>query len=243
MFGLKEVLEAYLVKSLGSGNVVRRALLADECSAENLKTACVSYLAVNKSAFKASELEDLLKKLELAVELLIRVLFHDDEFPAPECLSRKDMVEKRNENILKWLKSATGMNIGDCTFKAGKQRFGCHKCFLMAHSPVLREKPFTKAKTDVVHEELFPVPEAVGALIRYCYDGQTSRIENETVATVFKLAVEYHVDDLKSAMEKRLVEDLNTDNVREMAALAVEMSAQDLMEACGELFAVMESDE
>jgi hypothetical protein len=37
MADLKEVLEAYLAKSLNSGNVVRRALLADEYSAGELK--------------------------------------------------------------------------------------------------------------------------------------------------------------------------------------------------------------
>jgi len=48
------------------------------------------------------------------------------------------------------------------------------------------------------------------------------------VATVFQLADKYHMEELKSAMEKRLVENLSTANVVEMAALADAYSAQGL---------------
>jgi hypothetical protein len=245
MVYLVKVLEAYLVKSLNSGNAVRRAMLADECSAGKLKKACVSCIAANKSAFKTSELEDLLeKKLKLTVGLLIRVLFHDDNDKphALECLSREDMVEKRNRNIYNEVGGAGGKDIHDCLFKVGKKTFGCHKCFLVAHSPTLFEfltSPMSlEAETGVVHEKLFPVPDAVDALLRYCYNGDyASKVGNETVATVFQLTGEYGMDELKSAMEKCLVKNLSTASVVEMAALADAHAGQGLRKACVELIA------
>jgi len=243
MTDLEGVLEAYLAKSLNSGNVVRRAMLADECSAERLKKACVSCIvANNKSVFESSEWKDLMKKkLELAVELQTGVLFHDRS-PALKCPSRKDMVEKRNGKI--WLIiSPAGTDIHDCCFKVGEKfTFTCHKCFLVAHSPILREmltNPMAvEAETGVVHEKLFPVVEAVRALICYCTDGNyASKVGNETVATVFQLADKYLMDELKSAMEKRLVENLSTANVVEMVVLADAYSAQDLRKACVKLIA------
>jgi len=61
------------------------------------------------------------------------------------------------------------------------------------------------------------------------------------VATVFQLADKYHMEELKSAMEKRLVENLSTANVVEMAALADAYSAQGLRKVavslCVELIA------
>jgi len=246
MSSLKKVLEAYLAKSLDSENVVRKAKLADECSAEKLKTACVSCIAANKSVFKSSEWGVLLKeRVDLAVGLLTRVMFPDDESPALEYPSRKDTVEKRNWNIF-GLICESDADIHDCLFKVGEETFKCHKCFLMAHSPVLREmltcSMAVEAETGVVHEKLFPVPIAVYGLIVYCYcycyDGDmTGMVVDETVVTVFKLADKYLMDELKSAMEKRLVENLSIANVVEMAVLADTHSVQDLRKACVELIA------
>jgi len=160
-------LEAYLAKSLDSGNVVRRAMLADECSADNLKTSCVSCIAADNSVFKSLAWEDLQKKL--AVELLTRVMFpDDDEFPALMC----------------------SMSL--------------------------------EAETSVVHEKLFPVPDAVCAISNYCADGDyASKVGNESVAMVFQLAGEYLMGELKSAMEKRLIKNLSTANVVETACFLV----------------------
>jgi BTB/POZ domain len=134
--------------------------------------SCVSYLAANKSAFKTSELEDLLeKKLKLAVGLLIRVLFHGSNDESLDLYSTS---------------------------------------------------PFS-----TTHEKLFPVPDAVAALLRYYYGGDMTRMmRDETVAAVFKLADEYRVDELKSAMKERLVENISTANVveNEMAATVFQLA-------------------
>jgi len=95
----------------------------------------------------------------------------------------------------------------------------------------------------MVHEKLFPVVEAVRAfLICYTTDGDyASKVGNETVAMVFQIAGEYLMGELKSAMEKRLIKNLSTANVVEMASLADAHSAQGLRKACVELIAMEKS--
>jgi len=84
------------------------------------------------------------------------------------------------------------------------ERFGVHKCILMAHSPhyhkLFTDTRSVKAVTGVAYEEKLPT--ALFDVLIYCYFGGFIPQAEELAIPMFQLADKYSMDGLKNRLEE-----------------------------------------